>query len=341
MATIKDIAKRTGLGLATISKYINGGTVRERNKIAIEAAISELGYKTNEFARGLRTNRSYTIGVVIPELCNTFITTILSETEDILRKSGYSMIVSDCRTDEQRERQAIQFMLDKHIDGIINMPVTNDCSHLQPAIERGIPIVLIDRLIAELKDKVSAVLVDNVKASKDATRTLIQSGHSSIGIVLGPEAIFTSQQRLLGYNQSLIQNGIVPHRQYIQFSDYTIQGGYESVKRLMSDAKPTAIYVTNYEMTIGAVIALNDMRLNIPNDISLIGFDNMPLSRTIRPRLTIVSQPLEEIASAAADIILPSLRKNEPIHQCKTITLTTQILEGNSVRFYTKTGKES
>lgn len=331
MATIKDIAKRSGLGLATISKYINGGNVREKNRIAIEAAINELGFTVNEYARGLRTNRSRTIGVVIPEFSNIFITTILSATEDILRNSGYSMIVCDCRTDEERERQAIQFMLNKHVDGIINMPVANDGSHLYPVMEKEIPIVLIDRMIRGLQDKVNAVLVDNIKASEDATNMLIQAGHSSIGIILGPENIFTSQQRLLGYNQAFIHNSIIPRERYIQFSDYTTQGGYESAVRLLSHEKPSALFVTNYEMTLGTIIAINDLHLSIPGDIALIGFDNMQLSKVIKPKLTIVAQPLEEIASTAADILLSALDKDEPNQESTIKTLTTRVLPGDSV----------
>lgn len=331
MATIKDIAKRSGLGLATISKYINGGNVKEKNRIAIEAAINELGFTVNEYARGLRTNRSRTIGVVIPELSNIFITTILSTVEDILRNSGYSMIVSDCRTDEDRERQAVQFMLNKHVDGIINMPVSNDGSHLRPAIDKNIPVVLIDRMIHGLQNQVNAVLVDNIKASEDATQMLIQAGHSSIGIILGPENIFTSQQRLLGYNQAFIHNNMIPQERYIQFSDYTTQGGYESAMSLLSHEKPSALFVTNYEMTLGTIIAINDLHLSIPVDLALIGFDNMQLSKVIKPKLTTVSQPLEEIASVAAEILITALNKDEPNQDFIIKTLTTQVLAGDSV----------
>jgi len=309
MTTIKDIAKHSGLGLATISKYLNGGTVKERNRIAIEAAIKETGFVVNEMARGLRSGNSRIIGVVIPELSNIFITTILTYAEAIFRCSGYSMIISDCRTDLERELTAVSFMLNKQVDGIINMPVNRDGRHLLPAIEKRIPIVLIDRTIHELKGKVSAVLVDNVRAADEATQMLINAGHKDIGIILGPEMIFTSQQRLHGYKQALMRNGIIPQERFVHFSDYTTQGGHERAIHLLTQEKPSALFATNYEMTLGVVIAINELNLSMPNDIALIGFDNMQLSKVVKPELTIVEQPLKEIAEASATVMLNLLRE--------------------------------
>jgi len=329
MATIKDIAKHSGLGLATISKYLNGGNVREDNKIAIESAIKETGFVVNEMARGLRSGNSRTIGVVIPELSNIFVTTILTFAEAIFRDKGYSMIISDCRTDSERELQAVNFMLSKQVDGIINMPVNQDGKHLLSAVESGIPIVLIDRIIHELRNEVSAVLVDNARATDEATQILIDAGHKNIGIILGPEEIFTSQQRLLGYKQALIRNGIIPHDRFVHFSNYTTQGGHDSTMCLLEKEKPTALFATNYEMTLGVIIAINELNLSIPNDIALIGFDNMQLSKVVKPELTIVEQPLKEIAESCATMMLSTLEKNSPKPENKI--LTTKIHLGGSV----------
>lgn len=130
-ATMKDIARETGLGLATISSYFNGGNVREKNRIKIEAAIKELHYEVNEVARGLKTNATKAIGVVIPELNNVFCSEIITEMEDILRNHGYATIVCDCRTDEKLEKEAVDFLMRKRVDGLINMPVDITGSHLR------------------------------------------------------------------------------------------------------------------------------------------------------------------------------------------------------------------
>ena len=331
MATIKDISKETGLGLATISKYINGGNVRDENKVIIENAIDKLGFTANNLARGLKTGKSYTVGVVIPEFENVFVTTIITVIADVLREKGYGIIVCDCRTDEVRERDVIKFFMGKMVDGIISMPSSSSGDHLLPAIESGIPILLLDRMIPELKDKVSAVLVDNVSASYSAVKLLIEAGHKDIGVILGPQDVFTAQQRFLGYNQALIQYSITPCQSHIEFSDYSIQGGYESMMRLLSNSSITAVYATNFYMTHGAIIALNEQGYNIPEKISFVGFDAMEISRVIKPKLTIVSQPLNEIGMHAAEIMLKKLFgsiENTP----EIITLPGELIVGESVR---------
>lgn len=339
MSTIKDIARETGLGLATISKYINGGNVLEKNKIAIDAAIGKYGFTINEFARGLKTSKSHTVGVIIPELSNVFITTIITVIEDILRKNGYGVLICDCRTDEAQEREAVRFLMGKMVDGIINMPVSKSGNHLLPLTENGVPVVLLDRMIPDFKDNVNAVLVDNVNASASAVKVLCDAGHENIGIILGPQDVFTSQQRLLGYNQILIQNSFQPDSSGIVFSDYTVQGGYESMKRLLADKSITAVFATNYEMTLGAIIAINELGMSIPEQISFIGFDNMQLSRVIKPKLTIVTQPLEEIGKNAADIMLSKLSGGTD-SAVRVVTLSTGISLGESVKMVqTKSAK--
>jgi len=218
------------------------------------------------------------------------------------------------------------------VDGIVNMPVSKSGEHLLPAIKSNIPVVLLDRMIHGLKDDVSAVLVDNVHASSSAVKFLLDAGHKDIGIILGPQEIFTTQQRLLGYNQALIQEDIQPNSSHVIFSDYSVQGGYESMKRLLSDHSVTAVFSTNYEMTLGAIIAINERGIRIPDQISFVGFDNMQMSQVIQPKLTIVSQPLNEIGEQAAAILLSkfsdSINSTAPIN----MTLSTEVIAGESVR---------
>lgn len=333
MATMKDIARETGLGLATISKYINGGHVLDKNKAAIDDAIEKLGFTVNEVARGLKTSRTRTIGVVIPELSNLFITSIITAMEDVLRRRGYAVITCDCRSDPAQECEVVRFLLGKRVDGIINMPTSMDGAHLLPALDAGVPVLLVDRMIPAIREHVSAVLVDNVGASAGVVRTLIAAGHRDIGILLGPRDVFTSQQRRLGYSQVLTDNGLLLRESRIFYCDYTVQGGYEGMRRLLAmDSRPTAVYITNYEITLGAIIAINEMGVRIPGQLSLIGFDNMQLSQVVRPRLTTVSQPLELIGEKAADLILRRLEGGPDEGEPRIITLSTEIRHGDSVK---------
>nr|WP_294679400.1 LacI family DNA-binding transcriptional regulator [uncultured Blautia sp.] len=336
-ATMKDIARRTGLGLATISSYFNGGNVREKNRVKIEEAIRELHYEVNEVARGLKTNATKTIGVVIPELNNTFCAEIITEMEDILRSHGYATIVCDCRTDRKLEREAVDFLSRKRVDGIINMPVDAEGTHLKQFQKTGKPIVLIDRKIQDLS--CDSVLVDNEKAAEDAIELFYEKGHREIGIIGGPEEISTAQERLKGYEKACRKLGLRRKDSLIYHGDYTIQGGVQGLEKLVRDNPDmTAVFVTNYEMTMGAVIGLNELGIQMPTQISMIGFDNLQFARACNPKLTIVSQPTQQIARETARIMLERLEcteadREQQAERMRIIEkLETEIIMGRSVQ---------
>ncbi|QHQ60853.1 substrate-binding domain-containing protein [Anaerocolumna sedimenticola] len=333
VATIKDIAKYTGLGLATISSYLNGGNVREENRKKIEAAIKELNFEVNEVARGLKTNKTKTIGVVIPELNINFCTEIITAMEDVLRNHGYATIVCDCRTNKELEKNAVDFLFRKRVDGIINMPVNSDGSHLSCFHKAKKPIVLIDRKINGIE--CDYVLVDNLTAAKNAIQRLIDNGHKRIGMVGGPEDVFTAQERMLGYKLALMEAGIVPEDRLIEHGDYTINGGARCLEKLVKNNRDmTAVFVANHEMTMGAVIGINELGVKIPEELSVIGFDNTEFARACKPKLTIVTQPKEEIGKNVAELILKRIAENKSEQEIeyKIIKLQTDIMEGNSIR---------
>ncbi|MDD6038645.1 MAG: LacI family DNA-binding transcriptional regulator [bacterium] len=329
-ATIKDIANATGLGLATISSYLNGGNVREKNREKIEAAIKELNFEVNEVARGLKTKRTHTIGVVIPELNNIFCTQIITEMEDILRKKGYATIVCDCRTDKMLEREAVDFLFRKRVDGIINMPVDSSGAHLKQFASEKKPIVVIDRLLPQLI--CDSVLVDNQKAARQAVEILLQNGHRRIAIVTGPEDIYTAKERLLGYRAALEMAGIAYDETLVVRSDYTISGAVCGVEQLLKERPDvTAIFAANYEMTMGTMMVLSGRGIAIPDQMSVIGFDNKEFARALHPALTIITQPTEAIAKQVADMMLQRLDAADA-SEPKKVYLQTDVLEGKSVK---------
>lgn len=329
-ATIKDIANRTGLGLATISSYLNGGNVREKNREKIEAAIQELNFEVNEVARGLKTNRTHTIGVIIPELNNIFCTEIITGMEDILRKKGYATIVCDCRTDKNLEREATEFLYRKRVDGIINMPVDSTGAHLKQFASAGKPIVIIDRKLPQLA--CDSILVDNRDAARKAVEILIKNGHQQIGMITGPEDIYTARERCRGYEMALEEAGIKVNPDLIVHSDYTIRGAVAGVERLL-DTHPemTALFASNYELTMGTMIVLNERGISIPEEMSVIGFDNREFARALHPKLTIITQPTEEIAAQVAETILSRLESGAQ-DAWKELYLQTEVMSGKSVK---------
>lgn len=329
-ATMKDIARQTGLGLATISSYFNGGNVREKNRKKIEQAIQDLHYEVNEVARGLKTNATRTIGVVIPELNNVFCSEIITGMEDILRSHGYATIICDCRTDKELEKDAVDFLTRKRVDGIINMPVDATGKHLKNFACTGKPIVLIDRKIQGIC--CDSVLVDNRKAAESAVELLFSKGHRNIGIIGGPRDIFTAQERMAGYCEAHQKAGIMVQESLIYHGDYEIQGGVRGMEELVKkNPHMTAVFVTNYEMTMGAVIGVNELGIHMPEDLSMIGFDNLQFARACSPKLTIVSQPTNLIAKEVADIMLARLGTAKEEKKPLTRKLQTEIIMGKSI----------
>ncbi|HBQ64591.1 MAG TPA: LacI family transcriptional regulator [Clostridiales bacterium] len=322
-----DVAKQTGLSIATVSKYINGIRVKESNAARIQQAIDELGYRVNMIARGLKTNRSMTVGVLIPSLVNLFSTSIVSAIERVLQENGYSTFICDYNSDPEMEENRFRFLMDKSVDGIIIMPTSIPETSLDRAVQSGIPLVSIDRPL----EGTDTVLVDNFLASYEATQHLIQAGHRRIGIITGPGTIYTARERYRGYMQAMKDSGIDPDPACIRQGDYELPGGHALTREILDHTEPpTALFVTNYEMTLGAVIALNEMNVSIPRDLSFIGFDNLEMAQIIKPRLTIVMQPVALIGKTAADLLLRRLSgdmQDFPVlHRLKT-----ELIPGDSV----------
>lgn len=306
-ATIKDVARETGLSIATISKYINGGNVLDENRASIDRAIARLGYKVNALARGLKTNRTMTVGVLIPDLKNLFCTTIISSLENILMQNGYSTIVCDYNQNPDMESGKLDFLVNKQVDGILLLPSGSPLPGLNHLVRSGIPVVLIDRALAALD--CDTVLVDNLNASYNAVELLITRGHRRIAIICGPDGVLTARERLHGYLRVYGDYGLAVDEALVKKGDYDVDSGYSLFNELMnSPSPPTAVYVTNYEMTLGAVMAANERNIRFPDDLSFIGFDNLQMARVVKPRLAIVVQPMEQIGETAASILLKRLR---------------------------------
>ena len=328
--TYKDIRALTGLSLATISKYFNGGTVRDANRVLIVGAIETLSYQVNDLARGLRSRRSMTLGVVLAELNSTFNTTIVSIMEERLRDEGYGTIMCNSRGSSEVEAEAIRFLIGKMVDGIVIIPVGDEVPGLVAATERGAPVVAIDRKIADAD--VDSVVIDNRAAIASAVDLLTVAGHTDIALLAGPDTSFTMRERRIGFRDAVERNtGRVPRSPFVEPDAVSIEGGYDGLRRLLGLASPpTAVVCGNYEFTLGATIALNEFgEGTVP---ALVGFDNLELARVIRPRPTFVTQPIAQIADQAAQLILQRL-KGESTAEARTVVLKTELVIGDPSTF--------
>ena len=327
---MKDVSKKTGLSIATISKYINGGNVLEENRGIIAKAIKELGFEVNEMARGLKTNKTMTIGLLIPSLENIFFTSIVSHIENILIKNGYSTIICDYKEDKTLEKQKLDFLVKKMVDGIITMPMGSDSEVISSILDKKIPVVLIDRALKGVE--CDTVLVDNLNASYNAVEQLIVMGHKRIGIICGPDEIYTAQERLKGYERVHEDYAMKIDKQLIKKGDYQVESGYRLLYELIKmQDPPTAILVTNYEMTLGAIMAINESDIKIPEDVSFIGFDNLQLAKIVKPPLTIVIQPVQQIGEVAANTMLKRL-KGDTTNFPSMVRLKTELILKGSVK---------
>lgn len=320
----------TGLSLATISKYFNGGNVRDANRALIEAAIRSLSYQVNDLARGLRSRRSMTLGVVLAELNSTFNTTIVSIMEERLRDAGYGTILCNSRGSSEVEAEAIRFLIGKMVDGIVIIPVGDDVPALAAAAERGAPVVAIDRLVANTD--VDSVVIDNRAAIASAVDLLTAAGHTEIALLAGPDTSYTMRERRIGFREAIGRNtGHVPRRAFTEPDSVSIEGGYDGMSRLVRlDSPPTAVVCGNYEFTMGATIALNEFGDGAAP--AVVGFDNLELAQVIRPRPTFVTQPVAQIADEAAQLILQRL-SGESTAEARTVVLKTDLVIGDPKTF--------
>lgn len=307
MATIKDVARLAGVSPSTISKYINGGHVREENVEAIRAAIQSLDYRVNPFARHLKTQKSRSIGVLLPDMTAPFYGTVVMAMDKLLRENGYHTLISCYGSNHGLERDNLQFLIDNGIDGLIYAPEDLSVEEiLELTSNSGIPMVQIDRLVPGLES--DAVLVDNTTAVYQAVTALSDRGHRRIAIITGPKSVLSAKERLVGYLRALSDRGILYHDELVISGQNEFATGYQGFETLMSlPEPPTAVFTTNYNITIGLVTAAREQGVQIPDELDIFGFDSMEICTMMKPPLPVVHQPEQEIGQIAASYLIERL----------------------------------
>lgn len=309
-ATIRDVAKKAEVSVGTVSRYLNGQELREYNKIRIEQAIEELDYKQNYIAKGLKSNRSMTIGIIINNLTDIYSTSIVTAIEKVVEKEQYSIILCDYDNDINRMESKFQFLLDKSVDGVVIFPSGSECRIGCDCFNTSdVPKVLINEDIdGFIGDK---IIVDNYQASYNAVSLLINNGHKDIAIITGPEDSYVSSQRYKGYCDALRDKGLRLNNNRVSCGNFINKGGYIAAKEIFRlKKKPTALFISNYYMTLGAVMALNELNIRIPSDLSVIAFDYFEMMDIYKPSLTVIKQPTKKIGKAAANLLLKRLKKD-------------------------------
>ena len=299
------------------------------NRAKIEAAIKELNYQVNEMARGLVTNKTRSVGVLVHDIGSIFGGILLRYIGDVLKENGYSMIICDARDDEANEAECIQFLLNKKVDGIIVIPVSNTGKFLKPAVSAGVPVVLLDRPLRNCE--FDCVRINNSEAAYRATNELLNNGHKKNAVIYSAHN-YTGIQRYKGFVEALEDAGLKVAKEFDKPGYHSIEHGYESMKQLLAlKNRPTGVFTTNYEVTLGAVMAVNESKYSCPEDISIMGFDNLILSHLVQPKMTMVVQPMKEMGQRAVTLILKRIKEKEHEPPIEYI-LGTKIEQGDSIK---------
>jgi len=307
MATIKDVARMAGVSLATVSKYINGGTVREENAQAIQNAIQTLDYRVNPFARSLKSQRSRSIGVLLPDISAPFFGAVVTALDRNLREHGYHTLISCYSTNHALERDYLRFLISAGIDGLVYIPEDLSAEeYYELTANYNVPMVQLDRMIQGVDS--DTVLVDNADAIYGATTNLIEKGHRRIAMISGPKYVFTAKERQVGYLRALADHGILFDDSLFFSDENTFATGYNGCRTLLKlEERPTAVISTNYDITIGLITAARERGLHIPDDLDVFGFDRVDVCTMMKPPLPVVYQPEELLGQTAAKYLIQRL----------------------------------
>ncbi len=302
--TIQDVADLAGVSIATVSRVMNNSAhrVSRDTRARVLRAIRELDYRPNALAKGLLIKKTMTIGIVIPDISNPYYAEIVRGIQDTADNAGYAVILQNTDRKKDRILRYVYLLREKLADGVIFSGGAIHFPELLAALgELRERVVVIGRYDTDLP----AVRVDNEGGALQATEHLAALGHRRIAFIGGPSVSTTIQDRLKGYRRALLQNGIEADRGLIKQSTLTLEGGYRAAGELLAQpGAPTAILAASDQMSFGAVRAVREAGLRVPEDVSVIGFDNLPLSACFTPPLTTVSIPRHDLGVAAVEMLL-------------------------------------
>jgi LacI family transcriptional regulator len=331
-ATIKDIARELKISVSTVSRALKDYPgISQKTKDKVKKLAEELNYRPNAVALSLRKNKSFTIGVIVPEIVHFFFSTVISGIEEIANKNGYNVVL--CQTNEKLDREisSIQTMLDNRIDGLMVSfsKETVDFEHFKNLLDKDFPIVFFDRT-PEIANAVS-VMVDDWEGAYQAVNHLIEQGYNKIAHLSGPKNLPISQKRKKGYLDALKEAGLKVEENWIMECPLgTKEESFEKIKKLFSSSKnlPDAIFANNDMAAAGGILALKNLGIQIPEQVGVVGFSNWQFSSMIDPPLSSVSQPGFLIGEKATELLLKKIEgKTEGMLQGRhTEILKTELI---------------
>ncbi len=334
-ATIKDIAKELGVSSSTVSRALKDYPgISEETKRKVKEVAERLNYRPNAVALSLRKSRSFTIGVIIPEVVHFFFSTVISGIEEVAQARGYNVILTQTNESMSREKSSIEAMLSNQIDGFLVCftKQTADFDHFSKLLDYGFPMVFFDR-IPKIDGAVS-VAVDDYKGGYEAVSHLIEQGYENIAHLSGPKSLKISQNRERGYRDALYNHGMQVNEDFIrECPTGTTEEAYAVAMDLFEnfDSKPDAFFASNDMAAVGAMHAAKKLGLKVPEEIGLVGFSNWQFCSMLDPSLSSVAQPGFKIGSEATSLLLDIIEKKiDPDSVKDPLILNTELLVRNS-----------
>ncbi len=328
MADIRDVAKRAGVAPITVSRVINNsGYISQGTRERVKAAVTELGYVPNTLARGLRSKRTTTLALVVTDIANPYFTLMARGVEDAAGASNYSVIYCNTDESEAKEEKYANLLAQRQVDGVLLVPSCGNVKTIKFLLSNEIAVVALDRRVEGVK--IDSVRSDSQDGAERLTHLLIGLGHKRIAMITGPNYVSTSVDRVVGYQQALAkaglsENGLVYYGAFNQESGYKLTG-----QAMAHSPKPTALFGANNFITIGIIKALQDLKLRVPGDVSVVGFDDLPEAMLLSPFLTVAAQPAYEMGRMATELLLKRI-SGELSGRCQTLVLQTQVIERGS-----------
>jgi len=302
---LKDIAEYLNISVSTVSRVVNNkDRVDEKTRDRVLKALESLQYTPNEAARSLKGKVAKAIGIIIPDISNSFFSMVIKGVEAIGRQKGYSIILCNSDGEMEREAEYAQLLLQKQISGLVIATVGGSTDFYSQYDKRGIPVIFIDNH-PKLQENYDFVAINNIQASFELVSHLIRLGHSKIAAITGPLSETTANERLKGWEKALLENNLIIRDEWVGVGGFSKESGYKIMQSILKqDEIPTAVFTANNFLAYGAIQALSDSGLIIPEDVAVVCFDAFDPTGLARPTLTSVIQPAEDIGKIAGELII-------------------------------------
>ena len=303
MATIKDVAALAGISYTTVSHVLNKTRpVSEPVRLKVEEAIARLDYVPSAVARSLKAKSTATIGLLVANSLNPYFAELARGIEDYCERNNYCVILCNCDDDPDKQRSYLRVLLEKRVDGLVVASAGGNAGLASGLAGVRTPMVIVDRSLEGID--ADLVRIDHEQGAYLATRHLLDLGHRAIACIGGPAITSVAHMRKAGYLRALSEAGLIPNDEWMIESDFSCTGGYEAAGRLLSGDRPSAIFACNDMMGIGVLRAAAERHIRVPEQLSVIGFDDVQMSRYVYPALTTVGQSILQLGETAAQVLL-------------------------------------